>query len=147
MSAIREWMSKYRRELFQKMGMGHEGPAAETLMWNDGARLRVERRRELRQSGVGACTYALVRSVDRDGVTLEEGRGTALNESPSGLQLLLGIAPREGQLLEVQAQSSVFKGAHYLAHVCWTKLLREDEQGALYLVGCRVSLGASHFHA
>jgi hypothetical protein len=43
-----------------------------------------------------------MRSVDRDGAILEEGHGTAVNDSLTGMRLLLGIAPPKGQLLEIQ---------------------------------------------
>lgn len=85
-----------------------------------------------------------MRSVDRDAVTLEEGQGTAVNDSPTGLRLLLGVAPSKGQLLEIQTGDSAFKNAICLAEVCWTKPLRKESQGVLYLVGCRVNFGTTH---
>ena len=88
-----------------------------------------------------------MRSVDRDGVILEEGRGTAVNDSPTGIQLLLGLAPSKEQLLEIQTSDSTCRRAVYLAEVCWTKLLREEAKGALYLVGCRLNFGAVHGEA
>jgi len=77
-----------------------------------------------------------MRSVDRDGAIFEEGRGTAVNDSSTGMRLLLGIAPPKGQLLEIQTNDRLLARALCLVEVCWTKPLREDEQGALYLVGC-----------
>lgn len=122
-------------------------PHCETR-WTRGRALRVERRREERHEKLRPCTYGLMRQVDRDGVMLEEGHGTAVDESPNGLRLLLGIAPSKGQLVEVQTAHSSFKGAVYLAEVCWTKSLREEsEEGRLYLVGCRVNFGSTHFEA
>ncbi|MGA6826993.1 hypothetical protein ACO9S2_05175 [Nitrospira sp. NS4] len=134
----------YGKTLLGKMGLGETAgslPGGES--GEDGV-LRVERRREARSPKISPCSYGLMRSVDRDGVTLEEGLGTAVNESPTGLRLLLGIAPHAGQLLELQTTDSKFRYGLYLAEVCWTKPLREDEQGALYLVGCRVNFGTSH---
>jgi hypothetical protein len=89
----------------------------------------------------------LTRSVDRDGVILEEGHGTAVNDSSTGMRLLLGIAPSKGQLLEIQTGHSTLGRAICLVEVCWTKLLREDAQGALYLVGCRQNFGTTHSEA
>jgi hypothetical protein len=88
-----------------------------------------------------------MRSVDRDGVILEEGHGTAVNDSSTGMRLLLGIAPSKGQLLEIQTGHSTLGGAICLVEVCWTKPLREDAQGALYLVGCRQNFGTTHSEA
>jgi hypothetical protein len=106
-----------------------------------------ERRRETRSPRMSPCTYGLMRSIDRDGVTLEEGCGTAVNDSPGGMRLLLGIAPSKGQCLEIQADDRTLMRAVYLVDVCWTKLLREEAQGALYLVGCRLNFGAVQANA
>jgi len=82
-----------------------------------------------------------MRSVDCNGVILEEGRGTAVDDSPTGIRLLLGIAPSEGQILEIQTEHVTLGRATSLLEVCWAKPLIYDEQRALYLVGCRVSFG------
>jgi hypothetical protein len=89
----------------------------------------------------------LTRSVDRDGAILEEGHGTAVNDSPTGMRLLLGVAPSKGQLLEIQTGHSTLGRAICLVEVCWTKPLREDAQGALYLVGCRLNFGTTQGEA
>jgi hypothetical protein len=88
-----------------------------------------------------------MRSVDRDGAILEEGHGTAVNDSATGMRLLLGIAPPKGQLLEIQIGQSTLGRVICLVEVCWTKPLREDAQGALYLVGCRLNFGTMHGEA
>lgn len=82
-----------------------------------------------------------MRSVDCDGAILEEGHGTAVNDSPTGMRLLLGVAPSKGQLLEVQTDDRTFEHPIYLVEVCWTKPLQEDAQEELYLVGCRQNFG------
>ena len=78
-----------------------------------------------------------MRSVDRDGAILEEGCGTAVNDSPTGMRLLLSVAPSKGQLLEIQTDDRTLEHPICLVEVCWTKPLREDAEEALYLVGCR----------
>ncbi|MGH7221215.1 MAG: hypothetical protein ACREI1_12925, partial [Nitrospiraceae bacterium] len=57
---------------------------------------RAERRRETRSPRISPCAYGLMRSVNRDGTILEEGHGTAVNDSPTGMRLLLGVAPSKG---------------------------------------------------
>ena len=111
------------------------------VAWRPGWRSRVERRRETRSSRISPCTYGLMRSVDRDGVILEEGNGTAVDDSPTGMRLLLDIAPTEGQILEIQTDHLTLERAIWLVEVCWTQLLRDDGWEALYLVGCRLSFG------
>ena len=136
--------SYYRKAQLRKMG-AHvaEQPRHETEP-QDGMPLRDERRRETRSPRISPCTYGLMRSVDRDGGILEEGHGTAVNDSPTGMRLLLGVAPSKGQLLEIQIGHSTLGRAICLAEVCWTKPLQEDTQEPLYLVGCRQNSGATH---
>jgi hypothetical protein len=89
----------------------------------------------------------LTRSVDQEGTILEEGRGTAVNDSSTGLRLLLSIAPSKGQILEVQTSHSTRGSGTCLVEVCWTKPLREDAEGTLYLVGCRLNFNSTHAEA
>jgi hypothetical protein len=88
-----------------------------------------------------------MRSVDRDGAIREEGHGTAVNDSPTGMRLLLGVAPSKGQLLEIQTNDRTLERSICLVEVCWTKPLQEDTQETLYLVGCRQNVDATHSEA
>jgi hypothetical protein len=147
MKQVIEYIRSYSKALLRKMG-AHvaEHPRHEAVR-QGGRPLRAERWRETRSPRISPCTYGLMRSVDRDGGILEEGHGTAVNDSPTGMRLLLGVAPSKGQLLEIQTGHSTFGRAICLLEVCWTKPLRKDEQGALYLVGCRLNFGATHGEA
>ena len=143
-----EWMLSYSKALLRKkMGVYvAEHPRHETARQSERS-FRAERRREIRRPRISPCTYGLTRSVDRAGASLEEGFGTAVNDSPTGMRLLLGVAPSKGQLLEIQTGHSTLGRAICLLEVCWTKPLREDAQGALYLVGCRLNFGTTHGEA
>ena len=88
-----------------------------------------------------------MRSVDHNGAIREEGHGTAVNDSPTGMRLLLGVAPSKGQLLEIQTNDRTLERSICLVEVCWTKPLQEDTQETLYLVGCRQNSGATHSEA
>ena len=137
------YIGSYSKALLRKMGVHvAEHPRHETVQRGERP-LRTERRRETRRPRISPCTYGLMRSVDRDGANLEEGHGTAVNDSPTGMRLLLGVAPSKGQLLEIQTGHSTFGRALCLVEVCWTKPLREDAEGALYLVGCRLNFGTT----
>ena len=118
----------------------------QTVRQNGGSR-QSERRRETRRPRISPCIYGVMRSVDRDGAILEEGCGTAVNDSPTGMRLLLGVAPSKGQLLEIQTDDQTLERPIYLLEVCWTKPLREDAEEALYLVGCRQNFGTTHGEA
>jgi len=89
----------------------------------------------------------MMQTTSRGTATLAEGEGTAVDDSATGMRLLLGIAPPEGQLLEIQTTQSLFKRSIYLVEVCWTKPVRKDAQGRLYLVGCRLMFNPSHYWA
>lgn len=123
------------------MGVQFAQPPRHATVRRPGRSLRAERRRETRSPRISPCTYGLMRSIDRDGVVLEEGRGTAVNDSPTGVRLLLGVAPSKGQILEIQTGHLTLGRAICLVEVCWTKPLRNDGREALYLVGCRLSFG------
>lgn len=143
MKQIIESIRSYSKTLLRKMVVQlAEHPRHETVR-QGGRPFRSERRRETRRPRISPCTYGLMRSVDRDGAILEEGRGTAVNDSSTGMRLLLGVAPPKGQLLEIQTGHSTLGRAICLVEVCWTKPLREDVQGALYLVGCRQNFGTT----
>lgn len=144
MKQILGYIRSYGKVLLQKMGVPVREHVGHETLWQGRKPLRAERRRETRNQKITPCTYGLMRSVDRDGVMLEEGHGTAVNDSPTGMRLLLGVAPSNGQLLEIQTGDSAFKNAICLVEVCWTKPLRKEPQGALYLVGCRVNFGTTH---
>jgi hypothetical protein len=104
-----------------------------------------ERRSEVRTARMSPCTFGMMRSTDRSVATLEEGEGTVVDDSATGFRLLLGIAPPGEQLLEIQTAQSLLKRSIYLLEVCWTKPMREDAQGRLYLVGCRLMFGPFHY--
>ena len=59
-----------------------------------------------------------MRSVNRDGTILEGRQGTAVNDSPTGMRLLLGVAPSKGQLLGIQTGRSTLGRAICLVEVC-----------------------------
>ena len=147
MKQIVEYIRSYSEALLQKMGVQAAAHPRHETVRRGGRPLRAEGRRETRRPRISPCTYGLMRSVDRDGAILEEGHGTAVNDSATGMRLLLGIAPTKGQLLEIQTGRSTLGRAICLVEVCWTKPLREDAQGALYFVGCRLNFGTTHGEA
>ena len=145
MNQFMEWMLSYRKALLRKMMGAHiaEHPRPEAARQSERS-VQTERRREVRRPRISPCTYGLTRSVDRDGAVHEEGQGTAINDSSTGMRLLLGVAPSKGQLLEIQTSHSTRGRTICLLEVCWTKPLREDAEGTLYLVGCRQNFDTTH---
>jgi len=147
MKQIIEYIRECSKVLLQKIGVQVAEPPRTETQQQGGKPLRAERRRETRSPRISPCTYGLTRSVDQEGTILEEGHGTAVNDSSTGLRLLLSIAPSKGQILEVQTSHSTRGCATCLVEVCWTKPLREDAEGALYLVGCRLNFGSTRAEA
>src|SRR5262245_48655544 len=111
---------------------------------------QIDRRREPRSRRIRLCVYNLMTrsSVNPDvlGVALEEGRGMAMDESQTGIGLLLRVAPEEGQILEIQSTYTPLGPTISLVEVCWTKLLVRDEEDRVYFVGCRVNF-RTHVHS
>lgn len=104
-----------------------------------------ERRREARTVRLRPCTFGTMHTTEHGVITLEEGEGTVVDDSATGMRLLLGIVPLEKQLLEIQTVQSFLKRSIHLVEVCWTKPVREDAQGRLCLVGGRLMFGPSHY--
>ena len=69
-----------------------------------------------------------MRSTDHNGAIREERYGTAVNDSPTGMRLLLGVVPTKGQVLEIQTDDRTLDHPVCLVEVCWTKPLQEDTQ-------------------
>lgn len=144
MKQVIELMLSHSKALLKKIGMQVAGHSHDETLSQSERSLREERRREARSPRISPCTYGLTRSMDRDAAAIEEGYGTAVNDSPTGMRLLLGVAPSKGQLLEIQTSHSTQGRTIRLLEVCWTKPLQEGPEETLYLVGCRRSFDATH---
>jgi hypothetical protein len=93
-----------------------------------------------------SCEFALTHALDVDRILVEEGAGMTVNVSRSGMQLMLGVAPRIGQLLEVHRGGLLHRSVS-LVEVRWTKPVRTEAQGQLHLIGCRLTFGPSRYWA
>ncbi|MDN5941217.1 MAG: hypothetical protein L0H94_04965 [Nitrospira sp.] len=130
-------MLSHSKALLRKMGAQVAGYSHHETLSQSERSLREERRRETRNPRISPCTYGLTRSMDHNGAIREEGHGTAVNDSPTGMRLLLGVAPSKGQLMGIQTSHSTHGRTICLLEVCWTKPLQEGPEETLYLVGCR----------
>jgi len=104
------------------------------------------RRREGRAGEQKLCTYALCEILE-DQVVIQEGEAYSLNRSVHGILILMGNQPRDQQLLEVQILESRWRRSLNLYEVQWTKPVCVEEQGDLFLVGCRLTFGSSTYWA
>ncbi|HEX4968607.1 MAG TPA: hypothetical protein VFV44_08810, partial [Nitrospiraceae bacterium] len=109
-----ENLLSYIKALLRKIRLQVPEPSRDETAPQSERTLRSERRRERRRPRISPYTY---------GAILEEGRGTAVNDSPTGMRLLLGVAPSKGQLLEIQTNDQTLERSICLVEVCWTKPL------------------------
>jgi hypothetical protein len=144
MKQIVEFLWSYSEALLRKVGLKVQEPPRQSTIRRGGKVFQAERRREIRRPRISPCTYGLMPSMNHNGARLEGGHGTAVNDSPTGMRLLLGVAPSKGQLLEIQGGHSTLEQTICHVEVCWTKPLREDSEETLYLVGCRLNVDITH---
>lgn len=104
-----------------------------------------ERRQEVRVDGSKVCAYSLCESIEGERVLIEQGEACSLNRSAHGILVLMGSRPRNRQLLELHVSQARWEYAVNLYEVQWTKVLPVESHGNLFLVGCRLLLGASQY--
>lgn len=105
------------------------------------------RRQEARVNESKVCAYSLCESIEGERVALEQGEMYSLNRSEHGILVLMGSQPRNGQLLELHVAETRWEYSLNLYEVRWTKVIPVESQGHLFLVGCRLLLGASRYWA
>ena len=106
-----------------------------------------ERRQEVRVHDSRVCPYGLCESIKGEWVVIEQGEVFSLDRSEQGILVLMGSQPRNRQLLELHVPRTRWEYALNLYEVQWTKVLPIESQGDLFLVGCRLVLGASRYWA
>jgi hypothetical protein len=103
------------------------------------------RRGEPRTDERKICTYELCESIDDEAVAIQQGEVFSLNRSAHGILVLMGQAPRRHQLMELHIPESWWRRSMNLYEVQWTKPVQVESHGELYLVGCRLTFGPSHY--
>lgn len=109
------------------------------------AALAPARRHEPRIEERKICQYELCESIDEEAVVIQQGEVFSLNRSAHGILILMGQAPRHNQLLELHVPESRWRQSVNLYEVQWTKPVHVESQGELFLVGCRLTFGPSHY--
>jgi hypothetical protein len=100
-----------------------------------------ERRREARKDFRCMCTYEVLEAIEEKPVGIRQGQAFAFNQSAEGMLLLIGVAPREKQLIEVHNPRSGWGKTANVFETRWTKPLPVESLGSLYLVGCKRIFG------
>jgi hypothetical protein len=103
------------------------------------------RRREVRIQESSVCAYGLCESIEGGRIVIEQGEAFGIDRSERGILVLLGTQPQKQQLLELHVPRTRWEYALNLYEVQWTKILPVESHGNLFLVGCRLILGASQY--
>jgi hypothetical protein len=103
------------------------------------------RRREARRNEQKVCAYGLCESTDKQALTIEQGEAYCLNRSEHGISILMGRQPRFRQYIELDVAETRWEHSLNLYEVQWTRAISVESQGELFLVGCRLVLGASRY--
>ena len=88
------------------------------------------------------CAYELCASGGGGTATIQQGQAFTLNRSAHGILLLMGDAPRVNQLIGIHNAALGWRRSTMVYQVRWTRPLRVESQGDLFLVGCRQVTGA-----
>lgn len=100
------------------------------------------RRGEARIEDRHGCAYELCASGGGGAATIQQGQAFTLNRSARGILLLMGDAPRVNQLIGIHNAALGWRRSTMVYQVRWTRPLRVESQGDLFLVGCRQVTGA-----
>ena len=103
------------------------------------------RRREVRCDERKVCAYGLCESTDNEALTIEQGEAYCLNRSEHGILILMGRQPRFRQYIELDVAETRWEHSLNLYEVQWTRAIPVESHGELFLVGCRLVLGASRY--
>jgi hypothetical protein len=100
-----------------------------------------ERRREARMAFRCTCSYEVLEAIKEKPVGIRAGKAFSLNQSTEGMLLLIGVAPREKQLIEVHSSRFGWGRTVNVFETRWTKPLPVESLGSLYLIGCKRIFG------
>ena len=104
-------------------------------------RRRCEERMEYRC----ICSYEMLEVINEDSVVIEQGEAIAVNRSTEGMLLFMGMAPHAKQLIEVHTSRLGWGRTANVFEARWTRQVRVESLGDLYLVGCRRIFGPCHY--
>ncbi len=102
------------------------------------ASAKQERRASQRGDLRLACEYVIHEQSGGEAFEYHQGAGTALNMSPEGMSLLVGIQVRILQVLQLYISHPQTGQTTSQVQVLWT---RPAEDGKKYVVGCKFVSG------
>jgi hypothetical protein len=105
----------------------------------------MDRRGASRVERYQAYSYERVERFENEAAVIETGRVFTVNQSAGGMLLLMSRVPDEGQCVELHSMPILGQRTAYLLEVRWTKPVRIESEGELYLVGCQRTFGPCHY--
>jgi hypothetical protein len=100
-----------------------------------------QRRCEERKDYRHMCSYEIREAIGGESVVIGEGGAFVVNRSKEGILLLMALAPRAKQLIEVHISHSGWRKTLSIFEPRWTRTRQVESHGDLYLVGCRRKFG------
>jgi hypothetical protein len=100
------------------------------------------RRGEARVEDHHGCAYEICESGGGGVATVQQGQAFTLNRSAHGILLLMGDVPHVNQLIGIYNVRLGWRRSTMVYQVRWTRPLRVESQGDLFLVGCRQVTGS-----
>jgi hypothetical protein len=86
--------------------------------------------------------YETCESSGGGAATIQQGQAFTLNRSAHGILLLMGDVPQVDQLIGINNAQLGWRRSTMVYQVRWTRPLRVESQGDLFLVGCRQVTGS-----
>lgn len=111
-----------------------EGPSHPAEPHNCRGEARIEDRH--------GCAYEICESGGGGAETIQQGQAFTLNRSAHGILLLMGDVPQVNQLIGIYNVRLGWRRSTMVYQVRWTRSLRVESQGDLFLVGCRQVTGS-----
>jgi hypothetical protein len=104
-----------------------------------------ELRQSTREAQCQPCSYQMIDHLGGQAIIIETGQAIALDRSAGGVRLLMSRAPEAGQYIEIHTAPVLGRRAAYLFEVRWTKPIRLQSEGGLYVGGCCRTFSPCHY--
>jgi hypothetical protein len=138
-------LSHYTADTTRESNVGDDKDIDQASAVMPASSIPPERRCEARMEYRSMCSCKLLEAIEGESVLIEQGVAFAVNRSTEGMLLLMGVAPLAKQLIEVYTPRSRWIRTANVFEARWTRPVRVESHGNLYLVGCRRTFGPCHY--
>jgi hypothetical protein len=120
--------------------VGHKD-AAQVFGEMSASTVSLERRSEARMDYWQTCSYEMLEAVEEESVAIRQGEAFSVNRSAEGILLIMGQAPQEKQLIEVQSPHSGWSRNVSVFETRWVRPVPVEPLGNMYMIGCQRIFG------